>query len=143
MEMTRARSRNLRRRVWDRDRGICWICEEPVPFEVVTLDHIVPRSKGGRYVFDNLHAAHEICNRERGDHPDRTGKRNPSLPEDVRSQRRRGRNKRRRKHRIAKKLAKHRDPMTVTILDRLASELTNRPVEITSVTGEVLWLDKE
>lgn len=134
--MDTRRLRNLRRRVWERDQGACWICQEPVPLEVMTLDHQVPRSKGGRATFDNLRAAHEICNRERGDHPERTGKRNPTLPTETKSKRKRKKNK------------KHRDPMTVTILDRLAEEhvmsrlADGRPASVKTVDGRVVWVEK-
>jgi 5-methylcytosine-specific restriction endonuclease McrA len=31
------------------------------------LDHVRPLSKGGRSQLDNLHLAHQDCNRRRGD----------------------------------------------------------------------------
>lgn len=83
---------NLRKRVWERDNGICHICTKViVDFRSMTLDHLIPRSKGGRAVFENLAAAHKQCNTRRG-------------------------NKELMGHRPA---GIHRDPMTVTILDRL------------------------
>ena len=34
-----------------------------------TIDHIVPKSKGGKNNKDNIQWAHAKCNRERSDHP--------------------------------------------------------------------------
>jgi 5-methylcytosine-specific restriction endonuclease McrA len=47
----------------------CWLCNKPICDDKPTLDHIVPRSKGGRNAIANLRLAHEECNRKRGDGP--------------------------------------------------------------------------
>lgn len=57
-----------------RDGGLCWICGKPAgraangndPRWRVTLDHVVPVSKGGRFTFGNLRVAHKLCNMRRG-----------------------------------------------------------------------------
>lgn len=66
--------------IYERDGWICQICTEPVdpaaPANTTwdaTLDHIVPRSKGGDDSPANLRLAHRWCNSVRGDlshHPD-------------------------------------------------------------------------
>lgn len=51
----------------------CWICKKPMDFtpipggkaESASLDHIVPRSKGGSGRFANLLLAHKECNAKR------------------------------------------------------------------------------
>lgn len=57
-----------------RDGWKCQICSEPVDYTAdpltdwyPTLDHIVPRSKGGSDDLSNLRTAHRWCNSVRGD----------------------------------------------------------------------------
>jgi 5-methylcytosine-specific restriction endonuclease McrA len=48
----------------------CWLCHGVIPTHVEpTLDHIVPRSKGGPNAVSNLRLAHAGCNQKRGDGP--------------------------------------------------------------------------
>lgn len=51
--------------LYKRDGGICHICDLPVPWELFSLDHIVPRSFGGCSARDNLATSHLSCNNER------------------------------------------------------------------------------
>jgi hypothetical protein len=51
------------RAVYERDGGICRICEVRVDYDEAEFDHIVPISRGGEHVFDNLAATHRRCNR--------------------------------------------------------------------------------
>lgn len=65
--------------LYERDRWVCWLCEEAVDPELIgtksawrpSLDHVVPRSKGGSHDDSNLRLAHMWCNCVRGDdkHP--------------------------------------------------------------------------
>lgn len=55
--------------VLERDGWVCHICGESISKDVEfphrlygTLDHVVPLSKGGLHCFDNVKAAHWICN---------------------------------------------------------------------------------
>lgn len=57
-----------------RDDWSCQICSEPVDYSAdplsdwyPTIDHIVPRSKGGGDELENLRCAHRWCNSVRGD----------------------------------------------------------------------------
>lgn len=62
------------KRVFERDRYHCWIClgickpsyshEDPAS---PTLEHVVPRSKGGAHAYDNCRCAHAICNSQKND----------------------------------------------------------------------------
>lgn len=47
----------------------CWLCGsgEQLPGDRWTVDHVVPRSKGGDHSLANLRLAHEECNLFRGD----------------------------------------------------------------------------
>lgn len=49
-------------RVYHEARGICGVCQKHVPFDVFTVDHIYPMSKGGLHVAANLQIAHSACN---------------------------------------------------------------------------------
>lgn len=69
-----------RYRIYRRDCWVCQICYEPVsqdmPWvndkwqpEYPSLDHIVPRSQGGKDTAENLRLAHFKCNWEKADTP--------------------------------------------------------------------------
>jgi 5-methylcytosine-specific restriction endonuclease McrA len=59
----------------ERDGDDCHLCHAPMVFknranpDFATLDHIVPRSLGGRSTLDNLKLAHRKCNERRGNGP--------------------------------------------------------------------------
>ncbi len=53
-----------RREVLKRDRHHCQYCGST---KRLTLDHIIPRSKGGLHTWDNVVAACERCNSVKGD----------------------------------------------------------------------------
>lgn len=57
----------ITRRLYNRAKGVCVWCREHVPFEIATLEHILPRSKGGTDALSNLTMACCPCNRARGD----------------------------------------------------------------------------
>ena len=52
--------------VFLRDRFSCQYCATSLPAERLTFDHIVPRSRGGRTVWNNVVAACESCNLRKG-----------------------------------------------------------------------------
>lgn len=52
-----------RRTVLQRDRGLCAYCGEPAD----TVDHVVPRSRGGRHEWTNVVAACRRCNHRKAD----------------------------------------------------------------------------
>jgi 5-methylcytosine-specific restriction endonuclease McrA len=65
--MGRNSRRNIRLYVYERDRGICWLCGKPVAWVDYTMDHVVPRSYGAPHLHrPNLRCSHEKCNKERG-----------------------------------------------------------------------------
>jgi 5-methylcytosine-specific restriction endonuclease McrA len=58
--------RNLRRYVYLRDRGRCWVCGLFVRWENFTIDHVIPKALGGWATRENCRVAHEACNSARG-----------------------------------------------------------------------------
>lgn len=66
-------SRKKAVKVFEADRFVCWLCGDPcdrdakVPnYWAATVDHVIPRSKGGSDEYENLRCAHFICNSRRG-----------------------------------------------------------------------------
>jgi 5-methylcytosine-specific restriction endonuclease McrA len=60
---TRALSR---KNILLRDRNTCQYCGEAYPPGELTLDHVVPRSRGGNSTWENLVACCHDCNRKKG-----------------------------------------------------------------------------
>ena len=72
--MSRASSRRRRaqrRSLLLRDGPVCFYCGRPsgtgLPFSRLTLDHVLPVSKGGANAQNNLVLACKLCNRAKGD----------------------------------------------------------------------------
>jgi len=61
---TRALSR---KNILLRDRNTCQFCGEVLASGELTLDHVVPRSRGGRSSWENLVACCYNCNNSKGD----------------------------------------------------------------------------
>ena len=61
---TRALSR---KNILLRDRYTCQFCGRVLPASELTLDHVVPRSRGGHTDWDNLVACCHKCNNHKGD----------------------------------------------------------------------------
>ena len=60
--------------VFDFWNWICNICESEIDrtcgrddWMRVTLEHVIPLSKGGQHVWDNVRPAHWKCNMDKGD----------------------------------------------------------------------------
>lgn len=56
-----------RRNVVIRDERKCQYCQKVLDFEDQTLDHVIPRSKGGKSIWENLVLACRSCNRKKAD----------------------------------------------------------------------------
>lgn len=59
-------AKTKRLRVWLLGDKACWLCGGPVSLGAVTMDHVVPKSRGGGNCADNLKPAHRRCNGLRG-----------------------------------------------------------------------------
>src|SRR5450631_4126126 len=55
-----------RKNILLRDRNTCQYCGEVLPSGELTLDHVVPRSRGGTSTWENLVACCHDCNRRKG-----------------------------------------------------------------------------
>lgn len=53
--------------VRQRDNETCYLCGRWVSVHDVSLDHVVPLSKGGSHTYDNVRLAHKDCNSKKGD----------------------------------------------------------------------------
>lgn len=58
--------RIYRRKVWERDDGICQVCRKPVEFKAMHLDHKIPLCKKGTHTYDNVQTTHAACNLAKG-----------------------------------------------------------------------------
>jgi 5-methylcytosine-specific restriction endonuclease McrA len=56
--------RLTRREVFIRDRHACQYCGQRT--RDLTLDHVIPRHRGGRHAWDNLVSACRSCNHRKG-----------------------------------------------------------------------------
>lgn len=60
--------KKMRREVVTEAKRICYICGYIIPpKENPTLDHLIPRSKGGKDTKENLRCSCKRCNDDRGD----------------------------------------------------------------------------
>ena len=48
--------------LYERDKGICGICHEPVDPKNFHVDHVHPLAKGGEHSYANTQVAHPACN---------------------------------------------------------------------------------
>ena len=62
----RPRLRLSRREVFARDRYTCQYCGRET--KDLTLDHVVPKHRGGRHIWENLVSACKVCNHRKAGH---------------------------------------------------------------------------
>lgn len=61
----RGKARDLRKTRWWQQKtalGLCYYCGEKVPFQDITMDHLVPLARGGRSTKANLVPSCKACN---------------------------------------------------------------------------------
>ncbi len=57
-----------RRMLIARDGCVCGVCHKEIAkMRQVSLDHVIPRSRGGSDDISNLQLAHKDCNRDKAD----------------------------------------------------------------------------
>jgi 5-methylcytosine-specific restriction endonuclease McrA len=62
-----AKRRKLRCQLFQQAGGDCALCGRPMHWFDFTIDHKMPRVHGGGHDFDNLQAAHRMCNWRKSD----------------------------------------------------------------------------
>lgn len=63
-----------RKNILLRDRNTCQFCGHALPPSQLTLDHVIPRSQGGKSAWENLVACCHPCNNRKGDRtPEKAG----------------------------------------------------------------------
>ena len=55
-----------RRLIIERDKQICYLCKQFVEYNMIDIDHLVPRTRGGSSAEHNLSVTCRNCNRGRG-----------------------------------------------------------------------------
>lgn len=76
MKVIRARNRIKRRvkvcdksitvfKIRERDDNICQLCNKSCTPETESIDHIIPVTRGGQHVWDNVQLAHRTCNAQK------------------------------------------------------------------------------
>lgn len=65
----KASAKERKLHVLKRDGYQCYLCGLEIVEEDASLDHVVPRSKGGVNALKNIRAAHKACNLAKGDLP--------------------------------------------------------------------------
>lgn len=80
----RAKSGAKRLRIYQRDKYRCSFCGKKITdVSKLTLDHIVPKSRGGSSTPDNLVTACKPCNNRKGDRTPQEAKMPLLVPESV------------------------------------------------------------
>lgn len=57
----------VKRTLWKRDKGCCFYCGMSLTWNSKTVDHVIPKSKGGPHRAWNLVIACQPCNKAKGD----------------------------------------------------------------------------
>lgn len=60
-------SLKVKRTLWKRDKGCCFYCGESLCWDTKTVDHVIPKSKGGPHRAWNLVISCKPCNKKKGD----------------------------------------------------------------------------
>jgi 5-methylcytosine-specific restriction endonuclease McrA len=74
-----------RRNIFVRDRNTCQYCGRTFHSSELNLDHVVPRSQGGKTSWENIVCSCVLCNKRKGGHrPEQAGMRLVVLPRTPR-----------------------------------------------------------
>jgi HNH endonuclease len=65
----RQRQKRIKADVIERDGSLCCYCDQVLSIEELTMEHLIPYSKGGSFNATNLTVACAICNQKRGNRP--------------------------------------------------------------------------
>lgn len=59
-------TRPTKKALWHRDLGVCQYCYKSVTISNATIDHVIPKSRGGGHTWENLVIACSKCNGKKG-----------------------------------------------------------------------------
>ena len=59
--------RFFRKRILEKTDGKCFYCEKDLQISEMTIDHLIPKSKGGPSTIDNFVPSCDKCNKLKGD----------------------------------------------------------------------------
>ena len=59
-------SRPSKKTVWLRDKGACQYCDKKLSIKESTIDHVIPKSRGGNHSWSNVVIACQKCNQKKG-----------------------------------------------------------------------------
>jgi len=66
-EKTNSFKSSTKQAVWDKTDGTCYYCGRPLkPWETFSIDHVIPKSKGGDDSIENLVPSCRLCNSRKG-----------------------------------------------------------------------------
>ena len=81
MQRRRRRPRFSKTNLYIRDIYTCQYCNTPYSRNNLTLDHVIPISKGGKTNWENIVAACGPCNSRKGNRTDMKPRRTPYVPD--------------------------------------------------------------
>ena len=58
--------RPTKKNLWIRDKGLCQYCLNKITVSNCTIDHVMPKSKGGKHEWKNIVLACSPCNQKKG-----------------------------------------------------------------------------
>lgn len=58
-----------RKNVWLRDEGTCQYCQKQLAYASFTIDHVVPKTAGGKTTWDNVVTSCYPCNQKKANKP--------------------------------------------------------------------------
>ena len=65
VQRERAKAREMRQSSWWKQqigKGVCYFCEQKFARDLLTMDHLIPLSRGGRSTKKNIVVACKQCN---------------------------------------------------------------------------------
>lgn len=63
----RKRARLSRAAIFTRDQNVCQYCSKNLPRKRLNIDHVIPKSRGGKSTWENLVVSCFPCNTKKGD----------------------------------------------------------------------------
>lgn len=62
----RGKPKLSKKNLWLRDGGLCQYCSKKIALSNCTIDHVVPKSRGGDHTWENVALSCSSCNQKKG-----------------------------------------------------------------------------